>query len=94
MCIRDRSITTLIKSLHDEFALVFDPHSVTSIQMALDNDSSLPTVAVATASPEKFGNVITPLINDFSESKIEEKEEYLTLSTENDEIIQAISAFL
>ena len=62
--------------------------------MALDNNSSLPTVAVATASPEKFGSVITPLINDFSESKIEEKEEYLTLSTENDEISQAISAFL
>ena len=90
----DENITTLIQSLHDEFALVFDPHSVTSIQMALDNDSSLPTVAVATASPEKFGNVIAPLINGFTESKIEEKEEYLTLSTENGEIIEAISAFL
>ena len=90
----DERITTLIKSLHDEFALVFDPHSVTSIQMALDNDSSLPTVAVATASPEKFGNVIAPLINGFTESKIEEKEEYLTLSTENAEIIEAILAFI
>ena len=90
----DESITTLIKSLHDEFALVFDPHSVTSIQMALDNDSSLPTVAVATASPEKFGNVIAPLINDFTESKIEKKEQYLTLSTENAEIIEAILAFI
>ena len=90
----DENITTLIQSLHDEFALVFDPHSVTSIQMALDNDSSLPTVAVATASPEKFGNVIAPLINGFTESKIEKKEEYLTLSAENAEIIEAISAFL
>ena len=88
----DENITTLIQSLHDEFALVFDPHSVTSIQMALDNDSSLPTVAVATASPEKFGNVIAPLINDFTESKIEKKEQYLTLSTENAEIIEAILA--
>ena len=90
----DEMITTLIKSLHDEFALVFDPHSVTSVQMALDNDSSLPTVAVATASPEKFGNVIAPLINDFTESKIEEKEEYLTLSAEKTEIIEAILAFI
>ena len=90
----DENITTLIQSLHDEFALVFDPHSVTSIQMALDNDSSLPTVAVATASPEKFGNVIAPLINDFTESKIEEKEQYLTLSAENAEIIEAILAFI
>ena len=90
----DENITTLIQSLHDEFALVFDPHSVTSIQMALDNNSSLPTVAVATASPEKFGNVIAPLINGFTESKIEEKEQYLTLSTENAEIIEAILAFI
>ena len=90
----DERITTLIKSLHDEFAIVFDPHSVTSIQMALDNDSSLPTVAVATASPEKFGNVIAPLINGFTESKIEEKEQFLTLSTENAEIIEAILAFI
>ena len=90
----DENITTLIQSLHDEFALVFDPHSVTSIQMALDNDSSLPNVAVATASPEKFGNVIAPLINDFTESKIEEKEQYLTLSAENAEIIEAILAFI
>ena len=90
----DESITNLIQSLHDEFDIVFDPHSVTSVQMALDNDSSLPTVAVATASPEKFGNVISPLIKDFAETKIEEKEQYLTLSTENPEIIGAIKDFI
>ena len=90
----DVMITNLITSLHHEFAIIFDPHSVTSVQMALDNDSSIPTVAVATASPEKFGNVISPLINDFTESKIEEKEKYLTLSTENNEIIEAIKGFI
>jgi len=90
----DESITNLIQSLHDEFDIVFDPHSVTSVQMALDNDSSLPTVAVVTASPEKFGNVISPLIKDFAETKIEEKEQYLTLSTENPEIIGAIKDFI
>ena len=90
----DDMITTLITSLHTEFDIIFDPHSVTSVQMALDNDSSLPTVAVATASPEKFGNVISPLINGFAESKIDQKEQYLTLSTENAEIIEAIKAFI
>ena len=39
-----------------------------------------------------LGNVIAPLINGFTESKVEEKEEYLTLSTENAEIIEAILA--
>ena len=90
----DEMIKTRITSLHDEFGIIFDPHTVTSVQMALDNDSSLPTVAVATASPEKFGNVISPLINGFTESKIDQKEQYLTLSTKNTEIIEAIKAFL
>ena len=90
----DEMIKTRITSLHDEFGIIFDPHTVTSVQMALDNDSSLPTVAVATASPEKFGNVISPLINGFTESKIDQKEQYLTLSTENAEIIEAIKAFI
>ncbi|MAE32775.1 MAG: threonine synthase [Actinobacteria bacterium] len=91
---KDEMIKTLITSLHDEFGIIFDPHTVTSVQMALDKDSFLPTVAVATASPEKFGNVISPLINGFTESKIDQKEQYLTLSTKNTEIIEAINAFL
>jgi threonine synthase len=90
----DEMIKTRITSLHDEFGIIFDPHTVTSVQMALDNDSSLPTVAVATASPEKFGNVISPLINGFTESIIDQKEQYLTLSTENAAIIEAIKAFI
>ena len=90
----DDMIKTLITSLHDDFDIVFDPHSVTSVQMALEKHSSLPTVAVATASPEKFGNVISPLIDSFSDSAIDENEEYLTLSNENAKIIQAIKAFI
>ena len=91
---KDEMIKTLITSLHDEFGIIFDPHTVTSVQMALDKNSSVPTVAVATASPEKFGNVISPLINGFTESKIDQKEQYLTLSTENADIIEAIKAFI
>jgi len=90
----DEMIKTRITSLHDEFGIIFDPHTVTSVQMALDKNSSVPTVAVATASPEKFGNVISPLINGFTESKIDQKEQYLTLSTENASIIEAIKAFI
>jgi len=91
---KDEMIKTLITSLHDEFGIIFDPHTVTSVQMALDKNSSVPTVAVATASPEKFGNVISPLINGFTESRIDQKEQYLILSTENAEIIEAIKAFI
>ena len=90
----DDMIKTLITSLHDDFDIIFDPHSVTSVQMALEKHSYLPTVAVATASPEKFGNVISPLIDSFSDPAIDENEEYLTLSNENAKIIQAIKAFI
>ena len=89
----DENITTLIQSLHDEFALVFDPHSVTSIQMALDNDSSLPTVAVATASPEKFGTVINAVIDGYSIVSLDEKEELIQLAVDKDVIATEIKNF-
>ena len=44
----------------------------------------------ATASPEKFGNVISPLIDSFSDPAIDENEEYLTLSNENAKIIRQL----
>ncbi len=67
----DVDIRNEIKLLHDEFEYIFDPHSVTSIRMALSSSSTIPTVALATASPEKFSNVIAPLIDDYTEQNID-----------------------
>lgn len=89
----DDDIKGEIKSLHEEFGSIFDPHSVTSIRMALDNQDSVPTVAVATASPEKFSNVIAPLIETSSEVEIDEKEEYLKLENDKSAISESIKAY-
>ena len=89
----DDDIKSEIKSLNQEFGYIFDPHSVTSIRMALNNQDSVPTVAVATASPEKFSNVIAPLIETFSEVEIDYKEEYLKLENDKSAISESIKAY-
>ena len=60
--------------------------------MAIDINSSVPTVAVATASPEKFSNVISPLIEDFPVSEIDKDEDFDTLEPQKDLIIESIKA--
>ena len=88
----DEDIKDEIKLLNEKFEIVFDPHTVTSLRMALDTNTNLPTVAVATASPEKFSNVISPIIDDFSEVNIENDEDFMVLDTNKDNIIESIKA--
>ncbi len=88
----DEDIKDEIKLLNEKFEIVFDPHTVTSLRMALDTNTNLPTVAVATASPEKFSNVISPLIDDFSEVNIENDEDFMVLDVNKDNIVESIKA--
>ena len=88
----DEKIKEEIKTFNDLFNIVFDPHTVTSLRMAIDINSSVPTVAVATASPEKFSNVISPLIEDFPGSEIDQDEDFETLEPQKDQIIESIKA--
>jgi threonine synthase len=88
----DEKIKEEIKIFNDLFSIVFDPHTVTSLRMAIDINSSVPTVAVATASPEKFSNVISPLIEDFPGSDIDQDEDFETLEPQKDQIIESIKA--
>ena len=89
----DDDIKNEIKSLYEEFGSIFDPHSVTSIRMALNNQDSVPTIAVATASSEKFSNVIAPLIETSSEVEINDNEEYLKLENDKSAISESIKAY-
>ena len=88
----DEDIKDEIKLLNEKFEIVFDPHTVTSLRMALDTNINLPTVAVATASPEKFSNVISPIIDDFSEVNIENDEDFMVLDVNKDNIVELIKA--
>ena len=88
----DEKIKGEIKTFNDLFSIVFDPHTVTSLRMAIDINSNVSTVAVATASPEKFSNVISPLIEDFPGSDIVQDEDFKTLEPQKDQIIESIKA--
>ena len=86
----DDNIKNEIVSLNEKFNIIFDPHTVTSVRMALDTDSNIPTVAIGTASPEKFSNVISPIVEDYPEISLDQKEEFINLDINSDEIVQSI----
>ena len=86
----DDNIKNEIVSLNEKFNIIFDPHTVTSVRMALDTNSNIPTVAIGTASPEKFSNVISPIVDDYPEISLDQKEEFIHLDINSDEIVQSI----
>ena len=86
----DNNIKNEIVSLNEKFNIIFDPHTVTSVRMALDTDSNIPTVAIGTASPEKFSNVISPIVENYPEISLDQKEEFINLDINSDEIVQSI----
>ena len=86
----DDNIKKEIVSLNEKFNIIFDPHTVTSVRMALDTNSNIPTVAIGTASPEKFSNVISPIVENYPEISLDQKEEFIHLDINSDEIVQSI----
>ena len=86
----DDNIKNEIVSLNEKFNIIFDPHTVTSVRMALDTNSNIPTVAIGTASPEKFSNVISPIVENYPEISLDQKEEFINLDINSQEIVQSI----
>ncbi len=86
----DDNIKNEIVSLNEKFKIIFDPHTVTSVRMALDTNSNIPTVAIGTASPEKFSNVISPIVENYPEISLDQKEEFIHLDRNIEEIVQSI----
>ena len=86
----DDNIKKEIVSLNEKFNIIFDPHTVTSVRMALDTNSNIPTVAIGTASPEKFSNVICPIVENYPEISLDQKEEFINLDINSQEIVQSI----
>lgn len=89
----DEDIKHKIGELYKEFDYIFDPHTATSVAMALNNEDNIPTVAVATASPEKFGTVINAVIDGYSIVSLDEKEELIQLAVDKDVITTEIKNF-
>ena len=88
----DEEIKSEIVSIYEMSNIIFDPHSVTSIGMSLEQTDKLPTIAVCTASPEKFSESINSVISNYEVVNNSESESFLTLENTVSVVEEAIAA--
>jgi threonine synthase len=88
----DEEIKSEIVSIYEMSNIIFDPHSVTSIGMSLEQTDKLPTIAVCTASPEKFSESINSVISSYEVVNNSESESFLTLENTVSVVEEAIAA--
>lgn len=88
----DEEIKSEIVSIYEMSNIIFDPHSVTSIGISLEQTDNLPTIAVCTASPEKFSELINSVISSYEVVNNSESESFLTLENTVSVVKEAIAA--
>jgi len=88
---RDTDILEELHSFYKAYENIIDPHTATALASSIQFSSKLPTVGVATASPEKFEDVINQVIPEFSNQSSLKEEEYLILENEIGLIEDAIN---
>ena len=87
----DDNILEELHSFYKAYEHIIDPHTATALASSVQFSSKLPTVGVATASPEKFEDVINQVIPEFSIQSELKEEEYLILENEIGLIEDAIN---
>ena len=87
----DENILEELHSFYKAYENIIDPHTATALASSVQFSSKLPTVGVATASPEKFEDVINQVIPEFSIQSELKEEEYLILENEIGLIEDAIN---
>ena len=75
----DETILKEIELFYKNYGWIIDPHTATALSSSASFSSNLPVVGVATASPEKFSNVISKIIDEFTIENKKNKEKYLVL---------------
>jgi len=73
----DEMILNEIELFYKSYGWVIDPHTATALSSSASFSSNLPVVGVATASPEKFSNVISKIIDEFSVENKKNEEKFL-----------------
>ena len=73
----DEMILKEIELFYKNFGWIIDPHTATALSSSVSFSSNLPVVGVATASPEKFSNVISKIIDEFSVENKKNEEKFL-----------------
>ena len=73
----DEMILNEIELFYKNFGWIIDPHTATALSSSVSFSSNLPVVGVATASPEKFSDVISKIINEFTVENKKNEEKFL-----------------
>ena len=73
----DEMILNEIELFYKSYGWVIDPHTATALSSSASFSSDLPVVGVATASPEKFSNVISKIIAKFTVENEKNEEKFL-----------------
>jgi len=81
----DDMILKEIKEFNDNYNWIIDPHTATVVSESVSFSSNIPVVGVATASPEKFSDVISTAISSFSVNNIKNEEKYIV--SESDTVV-------
>ena len=82
-----------IKTFYNKQELVIDPHTATSLSDNVTFSSNLPIVGIATASPEKFENVISNVIPEFHTKASKNDEKYIILESDSNLVKNAIREY-
>ena len=89
----DEMILNEIKTFYNKQELVIDPHTATSLSDNVTFSSNLPIVGIATASPEKFENVISNVIPEFHTKASKNDEKYIILESDSSLVENAIREY-
>ena len=81
----DDMILKEIKEFNDNYDWIIDPHTATVVSESVSFSSNLPVIGVATASPEKFSDVISTAISSFSVNNSKNEEKYIV--SESDTVV-------
>jgi len=73
----DAMILKEIELFYKNFGWIIDPHTATALSSSVSFSSNLPVVGVATASPEKFSDVISKTIDEFTVENKKNEEKFL-----------------
>jgi threonine synthase len=89
----DDMIFKEIKEFNDNYDWIIDPHTATVVSESVSFSSNLPVIGVATASPEKFSDVISTAISSFTVNNPKNKEKYIVSESDTVEVENMIKEY-
>ena len=82
-----------IKDFNKNYDWIVDPHTATAVSEKVSFGSNLQVVGIATASPEKFSNVISSVISSFSVKNSENTEDYIVCRSDSSTVENTIKEY-